>query len=266
MSHATSGSAAPPAREPLSAALEEGGRVLWLTLDAPKANVLDARMIRAIVQQLEEHGDRSELRAIVFEGAGPNFSFGASVAEHQKDQAPAMLASFHGLFRRLDALAIPTLAVVRGACLGGGLELASWCSWVFASPEATFGQPEIKLAVFAPMASLILPWKLGGAAAIDLCVSGRSLDASEAAALRLVHEVAARPDDAARAFLRQQILPRSASSLRFAERAVRGELSRALSDRLPGLERLYVEELMQTPDANEGIASFLERRAAQWVC
>jgi cyclohexa-1,5-dienecarbonyl-CoA hydratase len=253
------------ASESVKVALAGEGRELWLTLDAPKGNVLDARMIDGLTRALDAHGASPALRAIVFEGSGAHFSFGASVAEHRRENAAAMLAQFHALFRKLAALSVPTIAVVRGACLGGGLELAAWCSWIFASPEATFGQPEIKLAVFPPMASLILPWRLGGGRALDLCVSGRTIDAAEAHDLGLVREVSARPDDAARAFVAEHLLPRSGPSLRFAERAARAGLDDLLRERLPLLERLYLEELMATPDANEGIASFLERRTPRWV-
>jgi cyclohexa-1,5-dienecarbonyl-CoA hydratase len=175
-----------------------------------------------------------------------------------------MLNRLHALFKRLGALSIPTVAVVRGACLGGGLELAGWCSWLFASPEATFGQPEIRLGVFPPIASLLLPWRIGGGRALDLCVSGRVIDVTEARACGLVHEVADDPAKAAAQLIAELLLPRSASSLRFAERAARLDLYRALDDLLPDLERLYLEELMRTHDANEGIAAFLEKRLPRW--
>jgi cyclohexa-1,5-dienecarbonyl-CoA hydratase len=241
------------------------GRILHLLLDAPKGNVLDARMVAAIAAALEAHGAAPALRAIVFEGAGPSFCYGASVAEHTRPRAAEMLAGFHGLFRRLAELAVPTVAVVRGACLGGGLELAAFSSFVFAAPDATFGQPEIKLGVFPPMASLILPWRLGGGRALALCVAGRAMTAVEALAAGLVHEVAADPAEAAQRFIAAELLPKSGPSLRFAERAARLELARVLGSALPELERLYLDELMATPDANEGIAAFLERRPPRWV-
>lgn len=254
-------------RPPVRSERRAEGAVLHLLLDAPRGNLLDEAMLAELTRvlgALEGGGADPLLRAIVFEGAGAHFCFGASVAEHTRERAPAMLRQLHGLFRRLAALSVPTVAVVRGACLGGGLELAAWCSFVFASPDATFGQPEIKLGVFPPMASLILPWRLGGGRALDLCVSGRTVGAEAAHAWGLVHEVAADPAAAATRFISEQLLPRSGPSLRFAERAARQALLRALDDALPALERLYLDELMATPDANEGIAAFLERRAPRW--
>lgn len=235
------------------------GKLLWLTIENGKGNVLDAATIAALRGALREHA-QGGVHAIAFEGAGAHFSFGASVAEHRREEAPAMLEAFHWLFRDLAELAIPTAAIVRGQCLGGGLELAAWCTWIFASHDAKLGQPEIKLAVFPPMASLVLPFRIGGGAAMDLCVSGRSIDAEVARRIGLVHAVVADPTAAFEAFFAEHLAGTSASSLRYAERAVRAPLIEALRTELPALERLYLAELMETHDANEGIAAFLERR------
>ena len=243
--------------------VDERGGVLRIVLNRPKGNVLDMAMLGAISAALE--GADELVKVVVFEGAGANFCFGASVAEHVRERAPSMLKQFHGLFRRLARLSIPTAAIVRGACLGGGCELAAWCTWVFASPEARFGQPEVRLGVVPPIASLVLPWRLGGGRGLDLCVSGRSLSAQEALAFGLVNEVADDPAAACAAFLAKNVLPSSASSLRFAERAGRAALYRLVESELPRLEELYLDELMATPDANEGIAAFLEKRAPVWA-
>ena len=243
--------------------MSEGG-LLVLTLDRPPANILDAEMLESLRHGVETHAGRKELKAILFTGSGDHFSYGASVQEHQKEQAPKMLAAFHGFFRRLAALGVPTLAAVRGRCLGGGAELALYCSWVFVAPDAHFGQPEIKLGVLAPMASVILPWRAGGAAALDLCVSGRVVDAEEASRLGLVNRVCDDPLAEAVAFYTAQLHPLSASSLRFAERAARRGLSLALDEALVDIERLYLDELMETRDANEGIASFLEKHPPEF--
>jgi len=240
------------------------GTVLHITLDRPKANILDAAMIGAISQALDEHVT-GETCLVVFEGAGDHFCFGASVEEHQADRAGDMLATFHGLFRKLADLAVPTAAVVRGQCLGGGLELASWCTWIIATATARLGQPEIKLAVFPPMASLLLPWRVGGGAALDLCVSGRSVTAEEALAMGLVSVVTEDPEAWWRDKVEAELGRTSATSLRYAERAVRLDLLERMERQLPELERLYLDELMTTLDANEGITAFLERRAPNFT-
>jgi cyclohexa-1,5-dienecarbonyl-CoA hydratase len=235
----------------------EGG-VLHIVLDRPKANILDAAMIAAIRDALNTKV-QADTCLIVFEGAGDHFCFGASVEEHQAEQAGAMLHAFHGLFFDLARLAVPTCAVVRGQCLGGGLELASWCTWIVATPDARLGQPEIQLAVFPPMASMLLPWRCGGAVGLDLCVSGRSVTAQEALSMGLVNAIEDDPEAWWRELVAKRLSRTSASSLRFAEHAVRASLIERMQ-RLPDLEALYLEELMGTHDANEGITAFLERR------
>ncbi len=234
-------------------------QVLKIVLDQPKANILNAAMIAAISKAVEEHTS-SATRLIVFEGAGEHFCFGASVEEHQAEQAGAMLEAFHGLFKMLGQLGVPTCAVVRGQCLGGGLELVCWCTWVVATPDARLGQPEIQLAVFPPMASLLLPWRAGGQAALDLCVSGRSVSAQEAQTMGIVNEVTEEPEAWWEQLVTRRLSKTSASSLRYAERAARIQLLNQLDRDLPRLEALYLSELMETHDANEGIAAFLERR------
>jgi cyclohexa-1,5-dienecarbonyl-CoA hydratase len=235
------------------------GRVLHLLLAKPKANILDSAMIRALSSALEESVN-DETCLVVFEGQGDHFCFGASVEEHQPDQAAEMLQAFHGLFRQLADLAVPTCAVVRGQCLGGGLELASWCTWIVSTPEARFGQPEIRLAVFPPMASILIPWRAGGQTALDLCVSGRSIKAPEALAVGLINAVTEDPQVWWETLVEKHLSKTSASSLRFAELAARMDLMEAMEKRLPRLEALYLEGLMATPDAKEGIQAFLDRR------
>lgn len=242
----------------------EDGAVVRLVLNRPKANILDAAMIGAIVEALDAQVHK-HTKLVLFEGEGAHFCFGASVEEHQAEQAGDMLRAFHGLFRKLAELAVPTCAIVRGQCLGGGLELASWCTWIVATPDARLGQPEIKLAVFPPMASLLLPWRVGGAHGLDLCVSGRSVKAEEAQQMGLISAVTDDPESWWRALFDKHLAPTSASSLRFAERAARIDLSERFETQLPKLEQLYLSELMNTFDANEGIAAFLERRPAKYT-
>jgi cyclohexa-1,5-dienecarbonyl-CoA hydratase len=241
------------------------GAGLKLVLNAPKANVLDAEMMGELHAQLDGLAARPEVKLLIFEGEGPHFCFGASVPEHVKEKAPAMLDGFHGLFLKMIDLAVPTAAVVRGQCLGGGMELAIFCNWVFAAPNAKLGQPEIMLGVFPPPASLILPLKVGQARADHLCLTGESWTADQARDAGLVHEVAEDPAVALDTFAQKNILPKSASSLRMGVRAARIVFNQTLREQLPVIQKLYVEELMETADANEGIGSFLEKRKPTWT-
>ena len=243
---------------------EQNGHVLHLWLDAPKGNVIDGEMIRALGDALDE-GVGASTRLVVLEGAGKHFSFGASVEEHRPDTVADLLSDFHALFHKLSDLAVPTCAVVRGQCLGGGLELATWCTWIVATPGAWLGQPEIRLAMFPPMGSLLLPWRVGGAAGLDLCVSGRTVSAEDALAMGLVNAVTDDPTAWWQSLVENTLSKTSARALRHAERAARIGLTQSLESELPRLERQFIDELMQTHDANEGIDAFVERRSPQYL-
>jgi cyclohexa-1,5-dienecarbonyl-CoA hydratase len=239
------------------------GAVWRVLLDAPKGNVLDSVMMADIHEMLDEAGKSPALRLLVFEGAGKHFSFGASVEEHRKEKAGDMLRAFHGMFLRMADLSIPTASLVRGQCLGGGMELAISTNFLFAESTAVFGQPEIKLAVFPPPASIILPLKVGQANADLFALTGASVPAARAHGMGLVTHLVPEGEDGwghVSAWAGENIVPLSASSLRRACAAVRSQFNEVLRTRLVEVERLYLEDLMETHDANEGIASFLEKR------
>jgi cyclohexa-1,5-dienecarbonyl-CoA hydratase len=249
----------------VSAELAHDGAVLRLVLDSPPGNVLDSEMVAGLRQAAAAARDMPDLKLLVVSGTGKHFSFGASVEEHRPEKVAGMLGGFHGLFRDLMALDVPALAFVRGQCLGGGLELAAFCDWLWAGEKASLGQPEIKLGVFAPMGSLLLPWRCRGSAA-ELLLTGKSIDAVTGMALGLVDEVFPEDEGEARLdrWITEEILPLSASALRYARRAARWELHRLLTEGIDAVERLYLDDLMSTTDAAEGIAAFLEKRRPVW--
>jgi len=241
------------------------GAIVQILLNQPKANILDAEMVRGLRRAIQGEAAGPEVRAVIIEGEGSHFSFGASVEEHLPAGVAEMLRGFHGLFKDLVALRRPLIAAVRGQCLGGGLELAAFCHRLIASPHASLGQPEILLGVFAPLASFVLPRRMGQAAADDVLLSGRALDASEALALGLVDEIAEDPGEAALAYARRHLLKKSAASLGVAVEAARYEFNRAFLSHIDYLETLYLERLMGLHDAQEGIRAFLEKRPPHWT-
>ncbi len=241
-----------------------GGAVLRVLLNAPPGNILDIATLSDLDRRLAAEHAAKHLKALMFEGAGPNFSYGVSIPEHRPQTVGEMLRAFHGVLRRLVRLDRLLLAVVRGQCLGGGMELACLCHRVFAHPRARLGVPEINLGVFPPLASVILPLRSGQATADLACLTGRTFPAREALALRLVDEVAADPRRAAERFIAKHVLPKSAASLARANRAVRLAYNRAVLMDLEEVERLYLSDLMRTEDAKEGIEAFLQKRAPKW--
>jgi cyclohexa-1,5-dienecarbonyl-CoA hydratase len=249
---------------PLKVWLERDGALLRLRLARPKANIVDAAMIAALAGAFAAHRDNAGLLAALVDHDGPHFSFGASVEEHLPGACEQMLASLHALIGAMLEWPRPILVAVRGQCLGGGLEVALAANLMFASPEAQFAQPEMKLGVFAPAASVLLPARIGQSRAEDLLFSGRAIDAPTANAWGLVNELAEDPAAAALAYFDRHLAGKSAAALALAVRAAREPLADVARARLEDVEMLYLDKLMATRDAKEGLAAFLEKRAPKW--
>ncbi|HXQ68215.1 MAG TPA: cyclohexa-1,5-dienecarbonyl-CoA hydratase [Alphaproteobacteria bacterium] len=253
-----------PAPSPLRVWLEQSGRLLRLRLARPKANVIDGAMIAAFDEALAAHLAHPHLLGVLIDAEGPHFSFGASVEEHLPAHCAAMLKGFHGVILRLVESPVPVLVAVRGQCLGGGLELALAGTLIFAASDARLGQPEIKLGVIAPAASCLLPERIGRAQAEELLLSGRSCPAAEALALGLVTHVSEDPEAAALEWFARNLADKSGAALRRAMRAARLDLVERLRAKLARVEELYLEDVMSTRDALEGLEAFLAKRPARW--
>jgi len=249
---------------PLKVWLDHDGKLLRLRLSRPKANIVDALMIAALRGALDEHLSNVRLRGVLLDAEGPHFSFGASVDEHLPESCAEMLHQLHALILQMVESCVPILVAVRGQCLGGGLEVAAAGHLIFAAPGAMLGQPEVKLAVFAPAASCLLTEKIGQSLAEDLLFSGRSIGAEEAHRIGLVNVVAEDPEQAALGYFQEFLAPLSASSLRFAVRAARLTVNERIKFKLAAVEKMYLEELMASHDAVEGLTAFIAKRPAVW--
>jgi len=249
---------------PLGISVEHDGALLHLTLARPKANIIDAEMIAALDQALARHLDHRDLKAVLLDAEGPHFSFGASVEEHLPESCAEMLRGLHALILRMIDAPVPVLVAIHGQCLGGGLEVACAGSMLFASPDANLGQPEMQLGVFAPAASCLLPERIGQPRAEEMLYSGAAIDGRWACGIGLVDHLADDPTQAALEWFDAQLAPKSASSLRMAVAAARLEFAARIRARLERVEKLYLEELMQTRDAVEGLNAFIAKRPAKW--
>ena len=242
--------------------------VARIILDDGKGNVLDNIMMNELNELFDSFSSNENLKLITFEGAGKHFSFGASVEEHTKDKVVEMLSIFHQLFYKIMELSIPTLAKISGQCLGGGNELALICNFLFADKTAFLGQPEILLGVYAPPASVILPLKIGASRAEELLLTGKIIPAEKAFDVGLLNGVFEDKESMSTGvdeWIGKHILAKSAISLRYAVKAARIMFNQVVSGKLAELERLFLEELMETHDANEGIHSFMEKRKPVWT-
>jgi cyclohexa-1,5-dienecarbonyl-CoA hydratase len=240
--------------------------VAWLTLQRPPLNVLDIATLRELRGALQSLARDTTLRVLALRAdpALKLFSAGVDVADHTADRVGEMIPLFHAACRALAEFPVPTLAVVHGHALGGGCELALSCDLVLAAEGANFGQPEIKLATMAPIAALRLPGMVGYRQAAELLFCGAPISAAEAARIGLINRaVPAAELDAAAGRLIGQLAGLSAAALRLCKRALAYGAAPWL-ERLEPVERLYLQDLMSTADANEGVAAFLARRAPVW--
>lgn len=239
--------------------------VARLALARPPLNILTIEMMQEINAALARAAEHPSLKVLVLEGEGKAFCAGVAVEDHVGERVKPMLETFHDIFHHLRRLPCATVAAVRGAALGGGAELATFCDVVVAAQDATFGQPEIKVGVFAPIAVLHYPRRVGVARTLSLLLSGEVLPADEARRIGLVDRVVA-PDALGDAVDAQvgRFRAQSAAVLRLTKRAVLESLEVPFEQALPALEDLYRYELMTTADAAEGLQAFVEKRRPVW--
>jgi cyclohexa-1,5-dienecarbonyl-CoA hydratase len=235
----------------------------YLTLKRPPLNVVNIAMLREMISALEAAAQDSTMHALVLSAEGKMFSAGVDVADHTADKVGEMIPLFDRVCAALADFPAPTLAVVQGHALGGGCELALCCDLIVAAEGANFGQPEIKLATIAPIAALRLPGTVGYRRAAELLFTGDAVGAAEAARIGLINRAvpASELDQVAGQYV-GKLRGLSAAALRACKRAAR--LGADGWANLPSMEKLYLEELMSTEDAHEGVASFIEKRAPVW--
>lgn len=241
------------------------GAVAQLTLNNPPLNVIDIPMMEALSAALSEIESESATGAIVVRGSGKNFSAGVDVAAHQSNQVASMLEKFHAIIRAIVASKKVTVAVVHGHCLGGGAELAMVCDIVITADNATWGFPEISLGCFPPVAATALAGLVGQKRAADFILTGRTISGSEAARVGLASDaVSASGLQAAVAEKVDRLRFLSPAVLALAKKSIYAWDSMHFDKGLARAEKIYLEELVKTEDAQEGIRAFLEKRQPRW--
>lgn len=245
--------------------VSEGDGLARITLDRPPVNVLTTSMMRELSAALRRVTADSSVRVVRLDAVGKAFSAGVDVGDHLGDRLPAMMDALSDLFAAFASVPQPIVAVVDGAALGGGLEVVLGCDLVIASEKATFGQPEIKLGVFAPPATVLLPRRIGAGPATRMLLTGDTVSALEAKRLGLVNEVFAVDgfESAAHAWI-DKLLALSGAALVLAKRALRESSGLPAGEAHERLHDIYMYDLMATNDAHEGLRSFVEKRPAVW--
>lgn len=237
-----------------------------LTINRAPFNVLDIPTMEEVNVALDLCLAATDVKLLMITGAGEKaFSAGVEVADHTPDKVDRMIEVFHGIFRRLEQLPIPTLAAVNGVALGGGMEVAIACDMIVAASNAKFGQPEIKLAVFPPIAAVLLPRLVPPARAMELLLGGENIGADEAREIGLVNRVFAKETFVSdlQAFV-APYLALSRAALVSTRKTIRATSGKPFGAALDVAENIYLNELMVTEDAKEGLAAFLEKRKPVW--
>ncbi|MFQ5463913.1 MAG: enoyl-CoA hydratase/isomerase family protein [Phycisphaerae bacterium] len=239
--------------------------VAGITMRRAPLNVLHNPMMAEFNTILESTLSGGDLAAVVLRGAGKAFSAGVDVGDHSADKVADMIHLFHGIFRKLASTDALTIAAVQGAALGGGCELACFCDLVLASERAKFGQPEVQVGVFPPVAACVLPAQVGIKKAIEINALGGTIGAAEAHEIGLVNAVypCETFDADVEAYL-DGIRKLSRPVVRLAKRATCLVTREQVLAQLARTERLYLDDLMQLSDAHEGIAAFMAKRAPLW--
>lgn len=239
--------------------------IATITMNRPPLNVLNIVMMNEFNSALESLLAQDDRAAIVVQAKGKTFSAGVDVADHTPEKVGEMIRVFHGIFRKLASTDALTIASVQGAALGGGCELACFCDIVLASDRAKFGQPEVQVGVFPPVAACVLPPQIGIKKALELVALGKTIGAAEAHRIGLVNEVYAQEefDGHVDRYL-DSLRKLSRPVVRMAKRATVAPTRREVLSRLDKVEKMYLDELMNYADAHEGVAAFLEKRAPVW--
>jgi cyclohexa-1,5-dienecarbonyl-CoA hydratase len=241
------------------------GEVARLTLDRPEHNLLNERMLAELAVGINILGERSGIKLIVLDSASKAFCGGIELGEYTQRRVFQLLDAFHGAFSAMLDVSKPLLVVVNGPAFGGGAELAALGDLVIATPRARFAQPEIKLGVFPPLAAAILPYILGPKLALELVLTGETMSAERARELGLVNwlvpenELQAKVDE-----LIAKVTSQSAPVLTMAKKAIMGSLGLPLREGVRNSMKVFLNELADLEDSQEGLRALVEKRAPKW--
>ena len=238
----------------------------FLTINRPPLNILNISVMEEINEALSYLVNNKEVKVLIISGNGDKaFSAGVDVAEHTADKAEKMLQVFHAIFRNLSQLDQVTVAALKGLTLGGGCEIALFCDLIIAADNLKIGQPEIKLSVLPPIALLIMPRLVGLKKASEFLLTGKIVDAAEAKQIGLINKVS--PLDTFNSELESFLQPFTELSLvglKYSKKGIQLGLETSFLEGLEKIEKIYLEELMSSEDAHEGLKAFMEKRKPLW--
>jgi cyclohexa-1,5-dienecarbonyl-CoA hydratase len=245
--------------------VDEKDMIGRITFNIPPYNILNIEMMKEINQALTDFQKKS-LKVLILDANGKAFSAGVDISDHTKEKVNEMIHIFHDIFKNLSKIKAPTVALVNGVALGGGCEVATFCDIVIASEKSKFGQPEIKVGVFPPIAAAIFPKFIWSKKALELLLTGDIIRANEAKDLGLVNHIlpVENFEEEAKKLVSEKLASNSAIVLQLTKRAFMEGVTQNYSESIKKIEDIYLNELMKTDDANEGLKAFLEKRQPIW--
>ena len=245
--------------------VDEKDMIGRITFNIPPYNILNIEMMKEINQALTDFQKKS-LKVLILDANGKAFSAGVDISDHTKEKVNEMIHIFHDIFKNLSKIKAPTVALVNGVALGGGCEVATFCDIVIASEKSKFGQPEIKVGVFPPIAAAIFPKLIWSKKALELLITGDIIRANEAKDLGLVNHIlpVENFEEEAKKLVSEKLASNSAIVLQLTKRAFMEGVTQNYSESIKKIEDIYLNELMKTDDANEGLKAFLEKRQPIW--
>jgi cyclohexa-1,5-dienecarbonyl-CoA hydratase len=245
--------------------VEEKDMIGRITFNRPPLNILNIKMMQEINNALMDF-QKQKLKVLILNANGKAFSAGVDISDHTKEKVNKMIQVFHSIFTNLSKIRAPTIALVKGAALGGGCEVATFCDIVIASEKSKFGQPEIKVGVFPPVAAAIFPKLMWSKKALELIITGETISATEAKDLGLVNHILPVEtfESEAEKFIAEKLASNSAVVLQLTKRAFIEGATQNYAESIKKIEGIYLNELMKTNDANEGLSAFLEKRQPIW--
>jgi len=241
------------------------GEVVRLTLDRPEHNLLNERMLAELAAGINATGEQSDVKLIILDSAAKAFCGGIEVGEYTQRRVFQLLDSFHVAFSAMLDTSKPLLVVVNGPAFGGGAELAALGDLVIATPKARFAQPEIKLGVFPPLAAAILPYILGPKLALEQVLTGETMTAERAHELGLVNWVV--PESELQKKVEEvaaKVTAQSGPVLTMAKKAIIGSMGLPLREGVRNSMKVFLNELADVEDSQEGLRALVEKRAPKW--
>jgi cyclohexa-1,5-dienecarbonyl-CoA hydratase len=237
-----------------------------IALNNPPLNIIDLPMTLELRQALGEIESRSDIAVVIFHGSARAFSAGVDINAHLPERIQELLTGFHAVIRAIVASRKVTIAAVRGSCLGGGAELAAVCDMVYTASDAAWGFPEIKLACYPPVAAVALAALVGQKRATELILTGRQFSGDEAAKMGLANQSVASDElDSVVERTLDELRKLSPMALAYAKKAIYAWEATHFEKGLARAEKIYLDELISTADAREGIMAFLDKRPPKWT-